>query len=257
MMMLRRVTAVLLIVLYGVTTRADERHVRESLVLRGRPQLLHLYGSRGGTPVIVSSGDGGWVHLGPHVAEVLSTGGYFAAGFDVKAYLQSFTGQATLRPADVAADYTRLVDFASKGATGRPVLIGVSEGAGLSVLAATDPQLKSSLGGVIALGLPEQNELAWRWTDSIIYLTHRPPREPSFSASAIIDRVAPVPLAAIHSTHDEFVSVDQVRQIFNRAAEPKHLWVIDAANHRFSDNLPEFDRRLLDAMAWITTHEAR
>jgi hypothetical protein len=45
---------------------------RETIDLRGRDQVLHLYGARGGTPVIVSSGDGGWIHLGPHVAEVLS-----------------------------------------------------------------------------------------------------------------------------------------------------------------------------------------
>jgi fermentation-respiration switch protein FrsA (DUF1100 family) len=219
--------------------------------------VLHLYGVRGAAPVIVSSGDGGWLHLGPHVAEALASRGHFVVGFDVKAYLESFTGSATLRPADVASDYRMLVDFASRGAATKPILVGVSEGAGLSVLAAADPQLKSTIAGVIALGLPERNELAWRWTDSIIYLTHRPPREPSFSASAIVDRIAPVPLAAIHSTHDEFVSVDQVRQILTRASEPKRLWVVDAANHRFSDNLGEFDRRLLDAIDWITTHSPR
>jgi fermentation-respiration switch protein FrsA (DUF1100 family) len=53
------------------------------------------------------------------------------------------------------------------------------------------------------------------------------------------------------------VSVDQVRQILTRASEPKRLWVVDAANHRFSDNLGEFDRRLLDAIDWITTHSPR
>jgi hypothetical protein len=26
---------------------------------------------------------------------------------------------------------------------------------------------------------------------------------------------------------------------------------VKAADHRFSDNLPEFDRRLLEAIAWI------
>ena len=44
-----------------------------------------------GAPVIVSSGDGGWIHLGPHVAEILAARGYFVVGFDVKAYLESFT----------------------------------------------------------------------------------------------------------------------------------------------------------------------
>jgi len=255
--MTKRVLTFVVLSLAATVAHAQEAPTRQTVVMRGRPQVLHVYGRRGGQPVIVASGDGGWIHLGPHVADLLSSRNCFVVGFDVKAYLESFTGPLTLRPDDVAADYRTLVDFASQGTSSKPILIGVSEGAGLSVLAAAAAHLKPNVGGVIALGLPEHNELAWRWTDSIIYLTHRPPREPSFSASAIIDRVAPVPLAAIHSTHDEFVSVDQVRQIFNRAAEPKHLWVVDAANHRFSDNLPEFDRRLLDAMAWITAHRAR
>jgi fermentation-respiration switch protein FrsA (DUF1100 family) len=255
--MIQRVFAVLLIVSLAATVAsADDRPVRESIVIRGRPQVLHLYGARGRRPIIVSSGDGGWIHLGPHVAEILSSAGFFVVGVDVKAYLESFTGQGTLRRDDVAADYSAIVNVAAKGASGKPILIGVSEGAGLSVLAGGDPQLKARLGGVIALGLPEQNELAWRWSDSIIYLTHRPPHEPSFSASDVINRVSPLPFVAIHSTHDEFVPVDQVRQIFSRAAEPKRLWVIEAANHRFSDNLAEFDRRLFDAIDWINAQSS-
>jgi fermentation-respiration switch protein FrsA (DUF1100 family) len=101
------------------------------------------------------------------------------------------------------------------------------------------------------------NELAWRWKDAIIYLTHGVPREPTFSVAALVERVAPVPIAAIHSTHDEFVSVAQIRQVFDRAREPKKLWVVDASDHRFSDNLREFDRRLFEAVTWITNNAAR
>src|SRR5262245_20279219 len=96
--------------------------------IRGRAQTLHLYGTRGGTPVIVSSGDGGWIHLGPHVAEVLAAHGFFVVGFDARAYLESFTsGKATLRPEDEPGDYKVLADYASRGSGRRPVLIGVSE----------------------------------------------------------------------------------------------------------------------------------
>ena len=41
--------------------------------------------------------------------------------------------------------------------------MGVSEGAGLSVLAATDPLTKTETLGVVGLGLPDLNELGWRW----------------------------------------------------------------------------------------------
>src|SRR5512139_2217551 len=63
----------------------------ESFTLRGHAQSLHVYGERGGPAAIVTSGDGGWVHLGPDVADFLASEGYFVVGFDAKAYLSGFT----------------------------------------------------------------------------------------------------------------------------------------------------------------------
>lgn len=219
---------------------------------------MYVYGSPRGDPVIVSSGDGGWIHLGPHVAEFLSARGFFVIGFDVKAYLSGFTtARSTLRTEEEPGDYRVLAQFAKQATGKRPILIGVSEGAGLSVLAATDPATKADITGVIGLGLPDLNELGWRWKDMLIYLTHRAPDEPAFSAAAIVDRVAPVPLAAIHSTHDEFVAVAEVERVLRGAKDPKRLWIVDASNHRFSDNLNEFDRQLLGAIAWVNEHTPR
>ena len=231
---------------------------RQTVAIRGHQQSLYIYGSPRGEPVIVSSGDGGWIHLGPHVAEFLATRGFFVIGFDVKSYLSSFTSErSTLRPEEEPADYRVLTDVAKKTTGRKPILIGVSEGAGLSVLAATDTATKADITGVIGLGLPDMNELAWRWKDSLIYLTHRAPNEPSFSAAAIVDRVAPLPLAAIHSTHDEFVPVADVERVLKAANEPRRLWIVNASNHRFSDNLDEFDRQLLEAIAWVKAHAPR
>src|SRR6187401_215003 len=231
---------------------------REALLIRDHEQSLYLYGSSRGEPVIVSSGDGGWIHLGPHVAEFLASRGFFVMGFDVKVYLSSFTSErSTLRPEDEPADYRVLTELAKKRTGRKPILIGVSEGAGLSVLAGTDPDTKADVSGVIGLGLPDLNELGWRWKDALIYLTHRAPNEPSFRAAAIVDRVAPLPLAAIHSTHDEFVPVADVERVLRAANEPKRLWIVNASNHRFSDNLDEFDRQLLEAIAWVKAHAPR
>ena len=75
---------------------------RQTMMLRGQPQTLRVYGPPDGTPVIVTSGDGGWIHLAPHVAEMLASKGFLAIGFDAKAYLESFTrGVTTLRMEDV------------------------------------------------------------------------------------------------------------------------------------------------------------
>jgi alpha-beta hydrolase superfamily lysophospholipase len=208
--------------------------------------------------VIVSSGDGGWIHLAPHVAEWLAAHQFYVIGFDVRAYLSAFTTAASsLRIEDEPADYRVLTQRARQITGKRPILIGVSEGAGLSVLAATDAVTKANVAGVIGLGLPDVNELGWRWRDMAIYVTHASPNEPGFSAAAIVAHVAPVPLAAIHATHDEFVSVGEVERVLNAAAPPKRLWLVDASNHRFSDNISEFDQRLLDAIAWIKANSPR
>jgi pimeloyl-ACP methyl ester carboxylesterase len=224
----------------------------ETLSLRGVQQTLRLYGAPGPRIAIVTSGDGGWVHLGPAVAEFLAGRGYHVVGFDAKAYLSGFTSKnASLRVEDVPRDYGALIGFVAPGGSVRPLLVGVSEGAGLSVLAATAPEVQSRVAGVIALGLPERNELGWRWRDSIIYVTKKTPNEPSFSAREIVGRVSPVPLAAIHSTHDEFVPLSEIQATMAAARAPSRLWVIEAANHRFSDNQPELQQRLKEAIAWI------
>ena len=118
----------------------------QTLSVRGHDQQLRIYGVSTGDPVIVSSGDGGWTHLGPHIAELLSQRGFYVIGFDVRAYLTSFTaGQKALDVQQEPGDYAVLADFAQRAAGKKPILIGVSEGAGLSVLAATDPHTKAKI----------------------------------------------------------------------------------------------------------------
>lgn len=225
---------------------------REPLTIRGQEQSLRVYGTRGGPVAVVASGDGGWIHLGPYVAEFLSSKGFFVVGFDSKAYLSSFTkGGTTLSTTDVPADFASLLDHASKGAIAPPVLFGVSEGAALAVLAATNDATKAKVAGVIALGLPDKAELGWRFRDSMIYLTKGVPKEPLFSTAEVIGRVAPLPLVAIHSTKDEFVSVDEVKRVMSRALEPKQLWLIEADDHRFSGKEQDLNQKLMDAIAWI------
>jgi fermentation-respiration switch protein FrsA (DUF1100 family) len=83
------------------------------------------------------------------------------------------------------------------------------------------------------------------------------PKEPMFSTVAIVSRLGPTPLAAIHSTQDEFVPLTEAQQVIDGAREPKKLWIVKASDHRFSDNLAEFDQRLLEALTWISQNAAR
>jgi fermentation-respiration switch protein FrsA (DUF1100 family) len=224
----------------------------ETLAIRGHEQTLHVYGRRGDPVAVVASGDGGWVHLGPDVADFLSNKGYFVVGFDSKAYLSTFTrGGTTLTTQDVPGDFEALVDYAFPGARAAVILVGVSEGAALAVLAATNDAARSKLAGVIGLGLPDQAELGWRFRDSVIYVTKGTPNEPLFSTADVIGNVAPLPVVAIHSTKDEFVGVDEVKRVMSRAREPKQTWFIEASDHRFSGKEEDLHQKLLEAIAWI------
>ena len=256
--LLRRPLVLLGLLLVGVTTSQAlvtlSPQTRDNVSIRGQRQTVSIYGRRGGQPIVVTSGDGGWIHLGPVVAEYLASQGFFVVGFDARAYLEGFTsGHAALKPEDEPGDFKVLADWAAQGTSRKPILIGVSEGAGLSLLAATDPATKTAIAGVIGLGLPNTNELGWRWKDAVIYLTHGVPNEPTFSTAALADRVSPLPLAAIHSTRDEFVPLGEVQRVIDAAREPKRLWIIEASDHRFSDNMTELERRLLEAIAWVTS----
>jgi fermentation-respiration switch protein FrsA (DUF1100 family) len=246
--------AALLLLAAGVPTAADQR---ERITLRGHVQSLHIYGAPGGAPAVLSSGDGGWIHLAPHAAEVLAAHGWYVVGVDSRAYLESFTSAgASLRAADVPLDFKVLSDFASNGSGRRAVLVGVSEGAGLSVLAAAREPSKAAVAGVVALGLPDITELGWRWRDALIYVTHGVPKEPTFSTSAFVSAVSPLPLAAIHSSHDEFVPAAEIERVMSAARQPKKLWIVDASDHGFSDNLAGFDQRLIEAMTWVSAQGA-
>lgn len=225
----------------------------DGLIIRGHAQQLHVYGSPDGDPVVIASGDGGWVHLAPHLAAFLAARGYFVVGVDSRAYLEGFTSTSSqLAATDVPGDIRRIVARATTSADRKPVLIGVSEGAGLAVLAAGDSAVQQAIRGVIVVGLPDMNELGWRWRDAVIYVTHGVPNEPLFSAASAISRVAPLPLAGIYASHDEFVSAEDARREEESAREPKRFWTIAAANHGFSDNLSELDARLCDALAWMS-----
>ena len=77
--------------------------------IRGKVMTLHLYGPSSGEPIIVASGDGGWIHLGPHAAEVLARAGYFGP-FGIDAYrhrAQDGSARTVLNPlSEINARFT-------------------------------------------------------------------------------------------------------------------------------------------------------
>ena len=227
-----------------------------TVTLDGKPQTVAAYRVSGATQaVILSSGDLGWAGFVVDLAEFLVSQRIAVLGVNSKAYLESFTsGKSHLDPSRVPGDFEALARVAAEalGVTAPPVLIGISEGAGLSVMAAADASRQSLFRGVIVLGLPGATELGWRaWRDWTIWITKQNPAEPMAESMAFMGRIAPLPFVSIQSTHDEFVSLDTAKALFAAAKEPKQLHLIDAVNHRFSDKRDEVHARTLEALRWI------
>jgi type IV secretory pathway VirJ component len=243
---------------FVLASGAEVKPTTMSIMLDGKAQTLVVYRVEGATEaVILSSGDLGWAGFVVDVAAFLASQRIAVLGFNTKAYLESFTsGTSHVEPSQVPAHFETLARTAEKalGVTSPPVLVGISEGAGLSVMAAVDPPRQPLFRGVVVLGLPASTELGWRaWRDWTTWITKQNPAEPVADSMGFMGRIAPLPFVSIQSTHDEFVPLATAKALFAAAKEPKQMHMIDASNHRFSDKRDEVHARLLEVMRWIAS----
>lgn len=258
---LRLPRATLIAILLAVPAAAAV--TTENLSIRGQTVTLTIYtptfksGTAPAPPrgtIIMGSGDVGWVGLAVSMAEEFSAQGYIVVGVNVRQYLSAFTsGKAHLQPTDVPGDYRAIADrLRETRVLVRPVVLsGVSEGAALAVLAASDAKNHAWVDGVITMGLPATAELAWRWTDIGAWITKRDADEPSFSPHDVIAGVSPVPLYMIQSKKDEYVPAADYERFRTLAKDPKQLVLIDASNHRFTDRPRELRAAYAAGLAWI------
>ena len=231
--------------------------------VRGRTLTLAVYepqGERRRGTVVMGSGDVGWVGLAVSMAETLSEQGYLVVGVNIRQYLSSFTsGNSHLEAAETPGDFHVIAELLEqKQLLTRPVIVsGVSEGAALAVLAASDRRNHEWIDGVITMGLPPTAELAWRWTDISAWFTKHDADEPSFAPAAVIASVSPLPLFMIQSRKDEYVSEADYERFLATAREPKQLTLIDASNHRFTDRRQELRTAYFAGLAWIQQNLAK
>ncbi len=222
-----------------------------SIAVRGVPQAVYSYPGGAGSArrpcVVFAPGDGGWRGFAITVAEQVAAWGYDVYGLDTKHYLESSSGKTPLKEADVMADIRQLAEAAC--GKRRAVLLGWSEGAGLMTLAAASAS-KEAFAGLITMGLPDRNVLAWKFSDNLAHLTGRKPSGPAFFAVAYLPRVAPLPVFMLQSSKDEYVGRDEANRLFNAASQPKRFVAVDARNHRFDGAQPEFFRQLRQALEW-------
>ncbi len=130
------------------------------------------------------------------------------------------------------------------------VLSGWSLGAGYSVLVATDPIVRERIDRVVAISLPVYDELAWKPTDALIYITHGTPREKVFDARQFVAKLDPVPLVMLNATDDDTSPSRESQSLFDHAAGRKHLYMVKASGHHFEGGEAEFYRDLDEGLAF-------
>lgn len=238
-------------------------HTTFDVSLRGRaPISLQVYQQANAKMqplVIFTSGDGGWSPFCADIAAHIAATGKTVVGFNAKEYLTTFaSSQKPVTPEELTHDYGEIIDAAltrpgidSKG----PVtLAGWSLGAGYSVLVSSDGTVKSRIERVIAISLPNYNELAWKPTDALIYITHGTPHEKVFAAQDYLPKLAPVPLVMLNATGDDTSPLADAQSLFAKAIRPRRFFAIPANGHHFEGGEKEFyadlDQSFGSAQSW-------
>ena len=227
---------------------------KNEVTIRGRRQNIYFYPAEGTTQhgkILFAPGDGGWRGFAITIAKELAKAGYDVYGIDTRRYLESFTGPVVLSTADIASDFNQMARWIQKRGQERVLFVGWSEGAGFGLATAGDPANQTVFDGLLAIGTPEDNILAWHWTDIGASITKRLPHEPTFKSADFMAKVSPLPLLLIASTSNEYVTPEATRALFSAARPPKRLVMIHARDHKYSGNTDGFFSALREGVNWI------
>jgi pimeloyl-ACP methyl ester carboxylesterase len=251
-----KVLAIGLVILVSCASAYSEnpKRAKNEIAIRGHAQSISLYPAEGAgqhRKVLFAPGDGGWRGFAITIAEELAKAGYDVYGLDTRRYLKSFTGSSVLSTEEIASDFNQIARWIQQGTHERVLLVGWSEGAGLGLAATADTKNQTIFAGLVAIGTPEYNILAWHWTDIGAAVTKSLPREPTFKSADFIPKVSPLPLLLVASTSNEYITPEATRALFSMAREPKRLVIINARDHKYGGNTEEFFRALREGLNWI------
>jgi pimeloyl-ACP methyl ester carboxylesterase len=247
-------TGALILAFSAIVCAENPKPGKNEFTIRGQRETVYFYPAEGTGPhrkILFAPGDGGWRGFAITITEELAKAGYDVYCIDTRRYLESFTGPVVLSTAEISADFNRMARWIQQGGQERLLLIGWSEGAGLALAATANAANQTILDGLLAIGTPEYNILAWHWTDIGAEIKKKLPQEPTFKSADFMASVSPLPLFVIASTSNEYVTPEATRALFSAAREPKHLFMIDARDHKYSGNTEGFFRALREGLNWI------
>lgn len=208
------------------------------ITLNGHALRLHIADARtrAGVPLLMyATGDGGWHRKDLDLYRHLVAWGYPVAGFDAHDYVTHLGAEPTTTPGRVARDYQTMID-AARETLELPesvpvVLVGVSRGAGLAVVAAGPRLLRGELAGLVVAGLTKEEEYV-RWYRRLGRRRLAGTRE-MVQVYDYLPRLGPLPITVIQSTRDNYLPAASARALFGPDGPGRRLIAIDARNHSF------------------------
>lgn len=236
---------------------------KAKILLDGHPLELRLSKparvSADSVLIVYATGDGGWLGLGSDVFHWLADWNYPVAGFSARSYVHHlgyFSDDETTTPRLLARDYQSIIAFAERELSLPPstkiILVGLSRGAGLSVVAAGEGGLDQRLAGLLAIALTKEEE----------HVLHRPrgtrpadrpavPPRVMIETYNYLSRVAPFPVMVLQSTNDGYLPAAKARELFGPDTHLRRLRAVAAANHGFRNGCQTLYQYAEDALKWI------
>jgi hypothetical protein len=228
-----------------------------SLIVNAHELKLHF--ANGDSPqkrplVLYTTGDGGWARKDLDLYRQIVSWGYPTAGFSAPDYLDHLRGEdGTTTPRRLGRDYADIIAFAETNLdidSDTPVvLIGISRGAGLEVVAAGQPQIHDKLAGIVAIALTREEEYV-RWFGRLPLL-HRPHERVMVQVYEYLPLLGSVPIAVIQSTHDHFLPAAAAAQLFGADTPTRRFRAIEAHNHSFGGAREAMYQACKEALNWI------
>jgi fermentation-respiration switch protein FrsA (DUF1100 family) len=241
--------AVLSLVTIGCSTwsgflapHPDQLRERPEVALGDVTLMLHLARpAGGGAPRMLLfhvTGDSGWHGLDTLYFDAMTARGYTLAGASARAFRARLGQSGGATPARLAADYLALIDEAQSRLQlppGTPiVLTGLSRGAGLTVVAASQPEVSRRIAGVLLMGLTVDESNV----------------RPAAAPFTLLDGIAR-PLVLLQSTVDRHVPAAEARRLFGSDKADRKLVAIEAEGHTFGGNREELFRQVEAGLGWI------
>jgi len=209
--------------------------------------------------VIYVTGDGGWRGKDLETFQHLRGWGQPVAGFSAPDYLDHLRGGAeSLSPRALADDFSSiiLVAAAQLDLTPAPrvVLVGVSRGADLVVVAAGERTLQPLVEGVVAVALTDEEEFVrrspWKPGGARASAPVPAPRLEMVKPYECLTEIS-LPVSLIQSTNDQYVPAASAALWFGPDTPSRRFHPIASRNHSFSDARHTLYRAIRDSIDWV------